>query len=248
MRFALAWREYNDGYVVRRFLDYIVDGESLLERRVRHACRSNPLVGVLGWLGSGDEHAAARLLLEKDPDMGDRTGIYICAIDADPLLRHDRSSNPARRRRDRLARPGRRVTGRRRTGAHSDEVDARRLQLHPGSTSSLAMAEPSARPRRRRGLPRRLPGLARTALRRSGVPRGDHPSAGAAADIALGGARKPRCTIAGAPSRAGASSCLGPTRSGMERAAVCTGRPYVILGRCELMDRRQTRCRPSVMS
>jgi hypothetical protein len=82
LRFGLAWREWRGDYQVHRFLDYIVEGESVWDTLVRPAA-GNPEIAVLGWLDARDDHAAARLLLDEPPDMGDRTAIYVCSIDAD---------------------------------------------------------------------------------------------------------------------------------------------------------------------
>jgi hypothetical protein len=83
-RLTLEWRarrdvgdQFWDG---SRFLDFIVDGESLYERH------DEDLISCLGWLPAEmDEAAAARLLGVDPPDMGDQVGIYICPADADPL-------------------------------------------------------------------------------------------------------------------------------------------------------------------
>jgi hypothetical protein len=52
--------------LVRRFLDYIIDGESLWERRLRDP-NANPEIGILGGLGLEAERAAARLLVDEVP-------------------------------------------------------------------------------------------------------------------------------------------------------------------------------------
>lgn len=82
MRFALEWRDRRIGSMQtpRRFLDYIVDGESLYEQH------GVDFIGALGWGGAEtDEEAARRLLLEEDPDVDNRVAVYICPEDGDLL-------------------------------------------------------------------------------------------------------------------------------------------------------------------
>ena len=65
----LAWRDAD----VSRFLDFVVDGESLHDR-VEAGMGS-----CLGWFGAEhDELSAARLLRKAPPDAGDRVAIYVC--------------------------------------------------------------------------------------------------------------------------------------------------------------------------
>jgi hypothetical protein len=81
-RFNLGWCDRKIGWydpesgsmqTPRRFLDYIVDGESLYERN------RLDLISCLGWLvPDEDELAAQRLLLIGAPDVEDRVSIYLC--------------------------------------------------------------------------------------------------------------------------------------------------------------------------
>jgi hypothetical protein len=80
MRFALAWTDRRPSAAPppRRFLDFVVDGESLY---ARHGA---DFISCLGWLPpEADAHAAARLLRDAPPDLGDRTSIYVCPVCAD---------------------------------------------------------------------------------------------------------------------------------------------------------------------
>jgi len=57
----------------QRFLDYILDGESLYESHGRD------LISCLGWfVPDEDERAAQRLLLNGAPDIENRVSIYVC--------------------------------------------------------------------------------------------------------------------------------------------------------------------------
>jgi hypothetical protein len=57
----------------RRFLDFIVDGQSLYERH------GSDFISPLGWLPEDhDERAAQRLLRKEAPDIEGRVAIYIC--------------------------------------------------------------------------------------------------------------------------------------------------------------------------
>lgn len=63
----------------RRFLDFVVDGESLYDRG------TGDNVGCLGWLDSEeDELTAKRLLLDAPSDFDGRVGLFICPECADP--------------------------------------------------------------------------------------------------------------------------------------------------------------------
>jgi hypothetical protein len=78
-RFELRWNEWTWQRVFRaRFLDYIVDGRSLWsDHRVGLEFHE---ISPLGWLPvSADNDAAARLVLEAPPDLGERTAIFVCA-------------------------------------------------------------------------------------------------------------------------------------------------------------------------
>ena len=90
MKFELDWRERRNTLIdrqsrftqatqtPRRFLDYVIDGESLYER---HGC---DYISGLGWLDAAeDEHTAQRLLLEEPPDVDERVALYVCPEDAD---------------------------------------------------------------------------------------------------------------------------------------------------------------------
>jgi hypothetical protein len=72
VQFGLQWqdRRTRRAQTPRRFLDYVIDGESLYERH------GGNLISCLGW--SEDEQAAARLLRDEPPDLGDRVAVYIC--------------------------------------------------------------------------------------------------------------------------------------------------------------------------
>jgi hypothetical protein len=73
--FELRWYERRvfGSKTTRRFLDYVVDGESLYERH------GFDLITPLGWSAADDEERAARRLLgHEPPDIGDRVAIYVC--------------------------------------------------------------------------------------------------------------------------------------------------------------------------
>ena len=74
-RLELRWNQWH-GFGVS-FLDYIVDGGSVWsDHRVGHEVNEIPL---LGWQPvSADNGAAARLVLEEPPDLGERTAIFVC--------------------------------------------------------------------------------------------------------------------------------------------------------------------------
>ena len=80
MRFELDWRSREAGplQTPRRFLDYIVDGESLYDEL------GFDLVSPLGW-GLAENSAARRLLQKLPPDVDDRVAVYVCPEDADLL-------------------------------------------------------------------------------------------------------------------------------------------------------------------
>jgi hypothetical protein len=82
-RFELRWNDWTwqRGFGAS-FLDYIVDGRSLWsDHRVGPGFHEIP---PLGWLPfAADNGAAARLILQAPPDLGDRTSIFICASCAD---------------------------------------------------------------------------------------------------------------------------------------------------------------------
>jgi hypothetical protein len=77
-QFGLDWRDRlitGPMQTRRRFLDYTVDGDALLNERFRR-----DLVSCLGWFDSEeDEVAAQRLLLDRPPDVEGRVLIYVCA-------------------------------------------------------------------------------------------------------------------------------------------------------------------------
>jgi len=77
-RFELRWSDYAWQADHRiPFLDYVIDGQSLWTGRF---VRDRHEVPLLGWLPRrADDDAAARLLLEAPPDLGDRTAIFVCA-------------------------------------------------------------------------------------------------------------------------------------------------------------------------
>lgn len=82
MDFSLEWRDRRVGSMQtpRRFLDYVVGGESLYEQH------GADFIGPLGWLRvEADEEAARRLLRKEEPDVGDRVAVYVCPEDADLL-------------------------------------------------------------------------------------------------------------------------------------------------------------------
>jgi hypothetical protein len=71
----LQWYAVRDGE--RRFLDYVVDGESLFEL---HGSDDN-LVSPLGWtVPEWDEQVARRLLGEEPPDFEGRVSIWVCVV------------------------------------------------------------------------------------------------------------------------------------------------------------------------
>ena len=85
MKFDLAWHDrrltmtpritsdYVERQTPRRFLDYIVEGESLYERH------GADFISPLGWfLPEEDEKAAQRLLGDEPPDIDGRVGVYVC--------------------------------------------------------------------------------------------------------------------------------------------------------------------------
>lgn len=79
-RFELRWR---DGWQRgTAFLDYIIDGGSLWsDYGVGPEFGETP---PLGWLPAAADHeAAARLVLEAPPDLGERTSIFVCAFCGD---------------------------------------------------------------------------------------------------------------------------------------------------------------------
>jgi hypothetical protein len=62
----------------RRFLDFVVDDESLYDRH------GFDLISCLGWFVSEeDKKAARRLLRDERPDIDDRVAIYVCPEDGD---------------------------------------------------------------------------------------------------------------------------------------------------------------------
>lgn len=76
MRFELQWcdREAGPARAVRRFLDYVVDGESIFERI------GQDMISPIGWSATDQEDvAAARLLGEHVPDVDDRVAIFVCS-------------------------------------------------------------------------------------------------------------------------------------------------------------------------
>ena len=81
VRFELDWRDRNVGSTrktPRRFLDFIVDSQSLYERH------GSDYISPLGWLrGDHDERAAQRLLRKEAPDIEGRVAIYVCPECAD---------------------------------------------------------------------------------------------------------------------------------------------------------------------
>jgi hypothetical protein len=91
MSFQLSWhdRRVGPGQTPRRFLDFVVDGQSLYERFADNAQAPYELyradtIGCLGWLGpEADADAASRLLGEAPPDIEDRVAIYVCPECAD---------------------------------------------------------------------------------------------------------------------------------------------------------------------
>jgi hypothetical protein len=82
MEFALEWRNrriekartpVSSGQTPVRFLDYVIDGESLYEQH------GVDLISPLGWGRlECDEQSARRLLLEDEPDVEGRVAVYVC--------------------------------------------------------------------------------------------------------------------------------------------------------------------------
>jgi hypothetical protein len=82
MRFALEWHDRHAGpsQTPRRFLDYIIEGDSLYEQH------GEDVIGHLGWLpAEWDELAAMRLPQHEAPDVDDRVALYVCPECADLL-------------------------------------------------------------------------------------------------------------------------------------------------------------------
>lgn len=80
--FELHWHERRTAgsQTPRRFLDYVVDGESLYERH------GFDLITPFGWgVAEEDERAARRLLRKEPPDIEDRVALYVCPEDGDLL-------------------------------------------------------------------------------------------------------------------------------------------------------------------
>jgi hypothetical protein len=74
-RFALEWRDRRpaNGTSSRRFLDFLIDDESLYERYQLES------ISCLGWqFAEADEEAARRLLGEGEPDIENRVALYVC--------------------------------------------------------------------------------------------------------------------------------------------------------------------------
>jgi|SRR4051794_27164159 hypothetical protein len=80
MEFELDWRSRHVGpmQTPRRFLDFVVDGESLYDQL------GFDLISPLGW-GLAEPSAARRLLQKLPPDVDDRVAILVCPEDADLL-------------------------------------------------------------------------------------------------------------------------------------------------------------------
>ena len=82
MDFALEWRgqrtvvdksPFAIPQTSVRFLDYVIDGESLSEQH------GLDWIGPLGYGPTDwDEEVARRLLLEEESDMDDRVAVYVC--------------------------------------------------------------------------------------------------------------------------------------------------------------------------
>jgi hypothetical protein len=75
LSFTLEWRDrrVDASQTPRRFLHFIVDGQSLYERH------QADFISCLGWfVPAEDLHAAARLLRDEQPDVGDRVSSYVC--------------------------------------------------------------------------------------------------------------------------------------------------------------------------
>lgn len=82
-RFELHWSDWSEepGFA-GVFLDYILDGRSLW--RDYHVGDERRELPVLGWQPAADDDAAAaRLLLEAPPDLGERTSVFVCAFCGD---------------------------------------------------------------------------------------------------------------------------------------------------------------------
>jgi hypothetical protein len=72
--FELRWHERRiaGSQTPRRFLDYVIDGESLYERH------RFDLITSLGWpIAEEEERAAQRLLGTEPPDISDRVAIRL---------------------------------------------------------------------------------------------------------------------------------------------------------------------------
>lgn len=79
-RLQLVWRDRpaERTQTPRRFLDFVVDGGSLLDR-ITH-----DVISCLGWLPPHeDDLAAARLLGEAPPDLDGRVSVLVCPECAD---------------------------------------------------------------------------------------------------------------------------------------------------------------------
>jgi len=80
--FALAWAERRVGPMQshRRFLDYVIDGDSFYRRH------GLDLVSVLGWfVPEQDDLAAQRMLGSLTPRLDGRTPVAVCPEDGDLL-------------------------------------------------------------------------------------------------------------------------------------------------------------------
>lgn len=80
--FALAWAERRVGPTQshRRFLDYVIDGDSFYRRH------GLDLVSVLGWFApEQDDLAAQRLLGSLTPELDGRTAVAVFPEDGDLL-------------------------------------------------------------------------------------------------------------------------------------------------------------------
>lgn len=80
--FELRWHERRiaGSQTPRRFLDYVIDGESLYERH------RFDLITSLGWpIADEEERAAQRLLGTEPSDISDRVAIYVCPESGDLL-------------------------------------------------------------------------------------------------------------------------------------------------------------------
>ena len=72
-RLELVWREREpqEQDLAPRWLDFVIDGESLQDRSDRG-------ISPLGW-GRDEERAACRLLGTEPPDLDDRTAVLVCS-------------------------------------------------------------------------------------------------------------------------------------------------------------------------